>query len=183
MKFKLSLVLATALAGAAFALPGVGAKPAQKCNGHSELCSRRYTDITFVGAHDSSFVGDEVADNQDISIPEQLAMRVRFLQAQTHLKDGQVHMCHTYCDLKDAGPLDGMLASIVTFLDANPNEVLTLLLTNQDGIGIAAYDAAFKGVGLDKYAFAPDPGMSLAEWPSLGEMIQKGKRLVVFMGR
>lgn len=179
MRLKLSFAI-----GAAFAAMAT-ARPTPKheiCNGHGELCSRRYSNITFVGAHDSPFVGDDIADNQRVSIADQLEMGVRFLQGQTHTDDGTIRLCHTLCFLRDAGPLKEMLAPVKTFLDSNPSEVVTLLLTNQDGVQATAFDAVFKDTGLDQYAYVPEDEPRLDQWPTLGEMIARGQRLVVFMG-
>lgn len=156
------------------------------CNGHRELCGRPYTNVTWVGTHDSPFVGHTIADNQNISIPAQLAMGVRFLQAQTHASgddDGTIELCHSDCALRDAGPLrTTMLAPVKTFLDANPAEVVTLLLTNHGGLPGTAFDRVFKEAGLEPYAFAMSGTSTLDEWPTLGEMVESGKRLVIFMG-
>lgn len=160
----------------------VAASHVTVCNGHVELCDRQYSNLTFIGAHDSPFVGDDLADNQNITIEEQLAMGVRFLQGQTHNNEGTIEMCHTDCFLRDAGSLEEMLVPIKTFLDANPTEVITLLLTNQDSFNGSDFDAVFKKVGLDTYAFAPEQKLEVNQWPTLQEIIDKGKRLVIFMG-
>lgn len=152
------------------------------CNGHSELCDRKYSNITFLGSHDSAFVGTQVADNQETSVTDQLAQGVRFLQAQTHNQNGTVELCHTFCVLEDAGPLEKYLVDVKTFLDANPNEVVTLLLTNQDGQSGAAFDAVFQSSGIKSYAFTPAGNLTMDQWPTLGQMVTAGQRLVVFMG-
>lgn len=152
------------------------------CNGHAELCDRQYSNLTYIGAHDSPFVGNGMADNQNVTIEEQLAMGVRFLQGQTHNNNGTIQMCHTSCSLRDAGPFEEMLVPIKAFLDTNPTEVITLLLTNPDAFTGSDFDAVFKGVGLDEYAFAPVRKLEVNQWPTLREMIDKGNRLVVFMG-
>lgn len=155
------------------------------CNGHAELCDRRYSNVTFVGAHDSAFVGASVADNQDVSVAAQLAGGVRFLQAQTHAGGANntvVELCHTFCVLEDAGALDAYLTTVRQFLDANPAEVVTLLLTNQDGLPGAAFDAVFQSSGARSHVFTPPGNLTMASWPTLGQMIAMGQRLVVFMG-
>lgn len=152
------------------------------CNGHAELCARRYSNITLVGSHDSAFVGTGVADNQETDVAAQLAQGVRFLQAQTHLDNNTIKLCHTLCALEDAGPLEAYLGGVKAFLDANPREVVTLLITNQDGLPGSAFDAAFKAAGIEGYGFAPGTNLTLDQWPTLGEMIDNGQRLVVFMG-
>lgn len=167
---------------AAFSALAVAVPHGTVCNGHIELCDRRYSNITYIGAHDSPFVGNDLADNQNITIEEQLAMGVRFLQGQTHNNNDTIQMCHTSCFLRDAGSLQEMLMPIEAFLDANPTEIITLLLTNPDKFNGSAFDAVFKSVGLDRYAFAPERKLEVDQWPTLKEMIDQENRLVVFMG-
>lgn len=152
------------------------------CNGHAELCGRRYSNLTLVGSHNSAFVGTSPADNQETDVAAQLAQGVRFLQAQTHFDNNTIKLCHTLCALEDAGPLEGYLAGVKAFLDANPREVVTLLITNQDGQTGAAFDAVFGAAGIQGYGFVPGRNVSLDQWPTLGQMIDIGQRLVVFMG-
>lgn len=152
------------------------------CNGHAEYCNRRYSNLTLVGSHNSAFVGTGPADNQETDVAAQLAQGVRFLQAQTHFDNNTIKLCHTLCAFEDAGPLETYLAGVKTFLDANPREHITLLITNQDGQPGSAFDAVFKAAGIQGYAFAPGSNLTLDQWPTLGQMIDSGQRLVVFMG-
>lgn len=175
--------LALAIAAAAAAAVTTAASP---CNGAAALCTRAYSNITFIGAHDSAFAGPLPSDNQLIPVDEQLARGVRFLQAQTHdVNDGgAIEMCHTDCLLLDAGPLSAYLAPVAAFLAANPNEVVSLLLTNGDAIPVARFADVFEAVGLVQYVFTPPGGggLALEQWPTLQEMIDAGTRLVVWMG-
>lgn len=162
---------------------GLGVALAQQtCNGHAEFCDRRYSNLTLVGSHNSAFVGTGPADNQETDVAAQLAQGVRFLQAQTHFDNNTIKLCHTLCALEDAGPLEGYLGGVKAFLDANPREVVTLLITNQDGQPGSAFDAVFRAAGIQGYGFAPGSNLTLNQWPTLGQMIDNGQRLVVFMG-
>lgn len=157
------------------------------CNGSPALCSRQYSNVTHVGAHDSAFVGPLLADNQMISVTEQLNMGIRMLQSQTHRWIDEkarpvIEMCHTSCISLDAGSLAEFLTPIKTWMEGNPNEVLTLLLTNPDKIPVAEWGEVFAAVGIDKYAYAPGTELAMEQWPTLQSMINSGKRLVVFMG-
>ncbi|XDG04590.1 hypothetical protein ABKA04_004205 [Annulohypoxylon sp. FPYF3050] len=154
---------------------------AANCNGFAELCDRRYSNITFAGAHNSPFTGIGPSDNQFTSPTDQLNQGVRFLQAQTQEKDGEPEMCHTSCILEDAGSLTSYLSEIKTWVDANPNEVITLLITNPDAIDITKYGDAFTSTGLAQYVFTPDGQLGLNDWPTLATMISSGTRVVVFM--
>jgi hypothetical protein len=107
------------LAGAAAAFPSARhirrdntTDAAMSCNGAEALCDRQYSNITWVGTHNSAFVGTGVADNQHISIEEQLDMGVRFVTVQTRDSDGAVQLCHSSCDLLDAGSLADYLAKV-----------------------------------------------------------------------
>lgn len=67
-------------------------------------------------------------------------------------------------------------------MDANTNEVLSILLVNIDNLAASAYGAVFQSTGLADMAFAPNSStLPASQWPTLGEMIDSGKRLVVFM--
>lgn len=161
---------------------GLAAQAHAACNGEDVLCSRLYSNVTFVGAHDSAFFGPFITQNQNINISAQLALGVRFLQAQTHDLFGQIQMCHTSCLELNAGPLSEFLAPVKTFLDGNPNEVVTLLLTNGDAIPVTDFATVFEAAGLTKYVFAPNGTLALNQWPTLQTMIDVGSRLVVWMG-
>lgn len=163
------------------ALLAQGAVAATVCNGYSALCGKLYSDVTFVGSHDSAFVGTLPVDNQFTSVADQLSQGVRFLQAQTHTKSGVIELCHTTCAEEDAGTLESYLSTVKTFLDDNVDEVVTLLLTNGDGIAGATFAAAFEAAGIDTYAYSPGKTLSLSQWPTLGSLIDAGTRLVVFM--
>ncbi|KAK3080158.1 hypothetical protein LTS18_002969 [Coniosporium uncinatum] len=154
------------------------------CNGYEALCSRSYSNVIFVGTHGSPFYGDPplVTENQEGSPTDQLNDGIRYLQAQTHKNPAEkLSVCHTECILEGGGTLENYLTTIKTWLDANPNEMLSLLLTNGDSLDISDFDAAFKNIGLDTYAFPAPTTIAMAEWPSLGDLISVGTRLVVFL--
>ncbi|KAJ1562962.1 hypothetical protein HK405_005197 [Cladochytrium tenue] len=152
------------------------------CNGRVEYCSRIYSNVTQVAAHDSAFVGILPTENQFVSVTKQLDLGVRFLQAQTHLdSSGVLSMCHTSCIELNAGTLKAYLTTIKTWLDANTNEVLTLLLVNGDFLSPTVFATAFEAAGLNSYAYAPSGTLALSEWPTLQALINAGKRLVVFL--
>lgn len=152
------------------------------CNGRDEYCGRKYSNITYMGAHDSAFVGSLPMHNQYVPVADQLDLGVRFLQAQTHRMDGAIEMCHTYCWELDAGSLDAYLRAVAAWMGAHPDEVVTLLLTNGDKIPVEDFDAVFRAAGLTQYVMRPQKVMAREEWPTLQEMIDAGTRLVVFMG-
>lgn len=153
------------------------------CNGHEEFCSRRYSNITQIGTHDSAFVGWLPTENQGVSVSDQLDAGIRFLQAQTHEKDSVLELCHTSCAELDAGPLTDYLTTIKTWLDANPNEVLTLLLTNGDYVDVTLFGDVMESTGLSTYAYTPESHLAIDDWPTLQTLIDDGNRLVMFLGQ
>ncbi|GAP83101.1 putative tat pathway signal sequence [Rosellinia necatrix] len=159
----------------------LAAGAAADCNGNAAFCDRAYSKITFAGSHNSAFVGVGPSDNQITSVSAQLDQGIRFLTTQTHDKDGVIQMCHTSCALLDAGPLQDYLGTVKSWVDGHPNEVVTLLITNEDAIDINKFADAFKAVGLDGLTFTPSGQLGLDSWPTLGDMISSGNRVVVFM--
>ena len=153
------------------------------CNGHAELCGRKYSNITSVGAHDSAFVGELPQDNQDVSVTTQLDAGIRFLQAQSHKNIfGTLQLCHTSCFEEDAGNVASYFSTVKSWLDANPNEVLTILLVNGDNVPVSMFDDAYTSSGLKAYAYTPPTSpIAIDAWPTLQEMITAGTRLVAFL--
>ncbi|KAI1273747.1 PLC-like phosphodiesterase [Xylaria sp. FL0933] len=159
----------------------LAAGAAADCNGNAAYCDKPYSQITFVGSHNSGFVGYGPSDNQITSVSDQLDEGIRFLTTQTHDKDGTIENCHTSCDLLDAGSLQDYLGTVKTWVDGHPNDVVTLLITNGDAIDITKFDDAFKAVGLDSYAYTPSGTLAFDDWPTLGDLISSGNRVIVFM--
>ena len=90
--------------------------------------------------------------------------------------------------------------SVKTWLDANPNEgnscfflapaepshtrpiVLSLLIVNIDDMPASSYAPVFVAAGLDTLSYAPTTSpIAVSGWPTLGSMIDSGKRLVTFL--
>jgi len=165
-------------------------RQATVCNGQAALCDRPYGNTTFFGSHDSyAFSTDPLAlaRTQEVNITAQLDLGVRFLQAEGHLNDGVLHFCHTSCLLFDGGSVVDYLQEVKTWLDQNPNEVLTFLFTNGDGLSVSGvWEPAFVAAGIDTIAYIPpvnvlETPMTRSQWPTLGEMINSGLRVVTFM--
>ncbi|KAJ9385387.1 hypothetical protein DTO063F5_4352 [Paecilomyces variotii] len=157
------------------------------CNGHIEFCTRQYSNISQIGAHDSPFIGDLPSDNQNLNITQQLDFGIRFLQGQTHKNlEGELDLCHTSCLLEDGGSLVSFLQTVKGWMDveSNANEVVTLLLTNGDNVPVEEFGAAFESAGVKEDVFVPDssPGvLGLGDWPTLSDLIENGTRVVVFL--
>ncbi|KAL9708970.1 hypothetical protein Ac2012v2_007787 [Leucoagaricus gongylophorus] len=124
-----------------------------------------------------------LARDQEVDIKTQLQLGVRLLQAQGHMKGGVIHFCHTSCILFDGGPVIDYLKTVKTFLDDNPNEILTFIFTNPDSLSITdIWEPAFDSAGITPLAYVPPHvPMKNSEWPTLRAMINDGKRVVIFL--
>jgi len=152
------------------------------CNGNSEFCQRSYSNITHIGAHNSPFVRPgNLASNQALEVTSQLNDGIRMLQFQVHYQEGAMLLCHSDCDMLNVGPLEDYLKTVYDWLQANPYDVITILMGNYDVIEPQNFVAPVQNSGLLKYAYTPSKRpMGLDDWPTLGEMILRQQR-VVFM--
>lgn len=159
------------------------------CNGSEANCGRRYNEVTYAATHNafSYAEGGPVAyemPNQDLPIPKQLEAGIRGLgiRPAPYFGDDEsqkeiVYITHN-TDLKGLlgqEPLVNILTQVRVFLDAHPDEVVTLLA--ESAVSPQRVAAVFTEAGLDKYLYTHDKARG---WPTLSEMIQSGKRLVVF---
>ena len=117
----------------------------------------------------------------------QLSAGVRLLTAQVHSANSSTgttewHLCHTSCALLDAGTLSSWLGEIKTWMDSNPNEVVTVLLVNSDNASADQLAAQYAAAGIEHYAYTP-PSATIApsEWPTLNTLINNGTRLLNFV--
>lgn len=67
-------------------------------------------------------------------------------------------------------------------MDSNPNEVVTLLLTNGDAIAVSKFADAYDNAGISKYTYTPPNQLALGDWPTLQDLISANTRLITFMG-
>lgn len=104
--------------------------------------------------------------------------------AQVHSSNGAWHLCHTSCDLLDAGLLQDWLAEIKTWMDANPNDVVTVLLVNSDNATPQQLSVEFVQSGIASYGYVPPSPTTPPEngiWPTLQDLITLNQRLMVFV--
>ena len=85
-------------------------------------------------------------------------------------------LCHSVCRA-GASPLVPTLERLRTWLDANPGEIVTLII--EDEITPEQTEQAFAAAGLTRLIFTPSADPQ-AEWPTLGQMVRFDRRLVVF---
>jgi hypothetical protein len=85
-----------------------------------------------------------------------------------------MYLCHTFCEL-GATPLAEVLDQIHDFLVTHPDAILEIV--NQDYVTPADFVGAMREAGLERYTLVP-PAAG-APWPTLREMIDSDRRLVV----
>ncbi len=194
------------------------------CNGHAELCDRRFDEVAYVSSHNAMSAATEpgwfLAEQSD-SIPVQLDQGVRALlidvwsgipagtvvrtapgsydEARAVAEEelgpevvaaaeriansvaGQAtgtearFMCHGLCESGSTSFLD-TLDQLRGWMIANPDEVVTLFI--EDHVDSSLIAADIETAGLLDFVFDPSTG---DPWPTLGEMIRSGKRLVVMV--
>ena len=167
--------------------------PAATCNGAAELCTRTYDQVTVPMTHNAMSNADDgwTPPNQTHGIERQLADGIRGMMLDLHYYDAdanentaghidgksaadQVYLCHGPCALGHARLLDG-LCTITKFLDANPGEIVSIIFEND--VADADTDAVVRASGLADYAYTHPRG---TPWPTLRELIDSGKRVVLF---
>jgi hypothetical protein len=83
-------------------------------------------------------------------------------------------LCHTFCELGFTR-LSAALEDVQAFLVNHPDDVLVVV--NQDAIAPAEFVGAVKQAGLGTFVMTPPEGGD--DWPTLREMIDTGRRLLI----
>jgi hypothetical protein len=146
-----------------------------QCNGDRNLCNLRYDQVCFLTTHNAyNFKGDFHYPNQSFPVKQQLEDGVRAFMLDIYWRKGEVQVYHQ-SPLLGHAPLRGILEDMRNFLDAHPNEVLSIIFESY----VASYQMrdALKQSGLLPYLHTQAMD---APWPTLGEMVKSNQRLVVF---
>jgi hypothetical protein len=158
------------------------------CNGSAALCDRHYDQVAYATSHNafSTWERFTLYFNQWDDLPAQLAHGLRgfmldawYFDANGNgtIEQAETFLCHADCSWARR-PLDEGLGELRAFLDTHPGEVLTIIFESY--ISSADTAAAFERSGLTEYALPHVPG---TPWPTLREMVESGKRLVVVSDR
>lgn len=144
------------------------------CNGHAELCDRTVRTVTFAGTHNSMSNADAgwLGPNQQHGLTQQLNDGIRAMMLDTYRWEGDLWLCHGYCDL-GAQPLVEGLGELATFLDSHPDEVVQIIF--QDAIAIEDTQSALAESGLAPRLYAWADGAD----PTLGQLIDAQTNLIV----
>jgi hypothetical protein len=149
--------------------------PARACNGHAALCDRTLDRITFPTTHNSAAALDSGFSpfnaNQQLDLARQLDDGIRGMMLDVTEDGGETVLCHGPCGLGRIPHLDA-LATIGAFMDTHPDEVLIIIY--EDSTTTDAIAADWASAGLEHLLYVHD-----GAWPTLGEMIDAGTRIVV----
>lgn len=146
------------------------------CNGSELLCTRRFDEVAYASAHNAMSNEEEgwIAPNQYFPIQTQLEDGIRNLMLDTHYYGETPHLCHGSCQFGRKPLADGLM-EIKSFMDANPHEVISIFFERY--ISVNDTVAVFADTGLVDYVYAHEES---SPWPTLGDMVESGLRLVVF---
>ena len=147
-----------------------------QCNGYESLCFKKYDEVAYLTTHNaySSFEAGFYLPNQNFNITSQLNDGVRAFMLDVYSEDDQLVLYHGVSEL-GSSLFSDVLNEFKTFIDDNPNEVITLILEDYSSI-IELSDALFtSGIIQDLYEHDEVIG-----WPTLQEMIDLDNRIVLF---
>jgi hypothetical protein len=153
-----------------------GGELALKCNGHEELCDRRFDQVTLAMTHNamSKVEAGWFLPNQNFGITRQLQDGVRGMMLDTYDEEGELLLCHAYCSFGSQPLVEG-LQEIEAFLSSNPHEVVSIIFENY--ITNAQTAEAFAQSGLIDFVYAH--GVD-EPWPTLRALIEADTRLIAF---
>lgn len=157
----------------------VGQHCMAQCNGSADLCGKRFDQVAYVTTH-NAFNAEEDGfnlPNHTYGITRQLNDGVRGLMIDVYDEGGVATVYHSFALLGTA-TLESNLQEIKDFLDANPNEIVTIIFECYADFELV--ETAFVNTELLSFAHQQNTG---DPWPTLQQMIDSGKRLVVLSDR
>ena len=93
-----------------------------------------------------------------------------------------MYLCHTSCELLNAGTLEDYLTTVAKWLKSHPYDVVAILMGNSDVVTPQNYTAPVVNSGLINFVYTPPTQpMPLESWPTLAEMIFRNQRAVVML--
>lgn len=160
------------------------------CNGHPELCDKRYNEVTYPTTHNAFNAARSkqrwTYPNQKFDLPQQLKDGVKAFMIDVHYYNGPkkklraqkpVMVFHSYAVL-GYRPLSDILDIYTDYLEGNPNEVLTFIC--QCSITPEDFARVVEGHPIYQYVHTQPED---EPWPTLREMIASGKRFVFLNDR
>ena len=149
-----------------------------QCNGSIDLCSKQYNEVAYLTTH-NAFNSDEDGlsfSNQSYNIASQLNDGVRGLMIDVYSLPilGTPVAYHSIIALGYI-PLSDIFNDIKTFLDNNPNEIVTIIL--ECYVTANDIEDEINQSGLSSYLYTHNNSIG---WPKLQNMIDNDNRLVIF---
>jgi hypothetical protein len=184
------LVPTLVIVSAIIMLPSI--LPVPLCNGSADLCTKAYSNVTFVAARhpvglvevpctvDTTCVEENwVAQNQWQDFPLSMNMGVRAFVFSLGVFEDQPHVCHGDCKW-GRRPLKVVFQQLYSFLTSNLREVITLVLDNNPAHGVvlqAEIEGLVVQAGLGSFI-----NVSVLDsfGTGLGTLIEEKARLVIF---
>jgi hypothetical protein len=120
---------------------------------------------------------EALADAEQLYGPNVVASALRLRDALIPKPVGAVmpFLCHGLCEL-GATAWEPLMEQVRGWLATHPRQVVTFFI--QDAVSPADTAAVFEQAGLLPYVHTQQPGQP---WPTLGQMIDSGRRVVVLM--
>ena len=155
------------------------AVPETRCHTSDALCDKRFDEVAFAMTHNgySSEEDEFLGPNHKFGIEQQLEDGIRGFMLDVYEDQDTLTLCHSNCEIGSRS-LAGALETYLAFLEANPRDFIVIIFESY----VAGQDLAvgFQEAGLESYAYAHDPS---TPWPTLQELIDTDKRLIVFTDR
>lgn len=155
------------------------------CNGHPQLCDRRFDELFFAMTHNSHADNgsySSFAANQNGDLTAQLVAGVRGLNIKPYWTDDAscgpmgLYLYHGFPVL-GCEPFADYLEALRDFLNNNPRECV--VMTIEGSAPTLRMDSLFRHINLDDLMYTHGGG----QWPTMNQMITSGKRLVIFANR
>jgi len=146
------------------------------CNGEERFCTRRYHEVSFFTTMQSMSSKETrfVPPHQPNSFLKQLDYGVRAFLVEAHLFKQSVYLCQNSCEFGRVSAFEAFY-DITQFMHAHPNDVVTIFVDAM--VGPNALESVLWESGLLSLAHAQPKN---AGWPTLAELNNSGKRLIVF---
>ncbi len=155
------------------------------CNGDTSLCNKRYNEMVFAITHNAhADTGDfsPFAANQNHPISLQLENGIRAINIKAYYTDDEscgelgMYVYHGF-PLLGCVPLSKSMNEVSAFMEANPREVITLAF--EGSVSPEQLNPELEAAGLTQYLYEHSLG---EPWPTMGELLDSGERLLVFTG-
>ena len=147
-----------------------------QCNGDINPCSKTYNEVSYLTTH-NAFNSDQdglLFPNQTYNISSQMNDGVRALMIDVYDLFGTPTAYHSIFALGTI-PLIDLFNDIKSFLDNNPNEVLTIIL--ECYVSANDIEDILNQSSLDNYLYTHNNSLG---WPTLQNMIDNDNRLIIF---